>query len=151
MASDSSPRHTARYYWPHHFVLLPLALLLTFYAGRHYAAIAGSDSPLARVWFTLALLAVAVLGTLVLLRQHYALGLQDRLIRLEIRQRYFELTGQSLRPFEMRLTMKQLTALRFAPDEHLPRLVEAAANQQLAPSAIIEQIGAGYQPDTLRL
>ncbi|MBC7447411.1 MAG: hypothetical protein H7330_05075 [Hymenobacteraceae bacterium] len=150
MSSDPSSRHSARYYWPHHFVVLPLALLLTFYAGKHYADGAGSDTALARVWFTLALLAATVVGALLLLRQHYALGLQDRVIRLEVRQRYFELTGQSLRTLEARLTLKQLTALRFAPDEQLPRLVEAAT-QGLAPSAIIEQIGAGYQPDSLRL
>lgn len=151
MAANQSARHSLRYYWPHHFVVLPSALVLTFYAGRHYAGVAGSDTALARVWFTLALLAATVLGTIVLLRQHYALGLQDRVIRLEVRQRYFELTGRSLRSLEARLTMKQLIALRFAPDNQFPNLVEAAASQSLAPKAIIEQIGAGYQPDTLRV
>ena len=151
MAAETPVRHTLRFYWPHHFVVVPLALLLTFYAGIHYAKVAGSDTADARLWFTLALLAAAVLGTAILLRQHYALGLQDRIIRLEVRQRYFELTGRPLRPLETRLTMKQLMALRFAPDEVLPTLVEAAATQSLAPAAIIEQIGAGYQPDTLRL
>ncbi len=143
--------HTRRFYWAHHFVALPLALILTFYAGRHYAAVAGFNTPLARVWFTVALLSFLGLITLILLRQHYALSLQDRVIRLEVRQRYFELTGKSLRPYEDRLTLKQITVLRFAPDEQLPRLVEAAADQKLAPAILLEQIGSGYQADNLRV
>ena len=151
MAAETPPRHTAQYYPPHHFIVLPLALILTIYGGIHYAKVAGSDTADARLWFTVALLAVTVLGVVVLMRQHYALGLQDRLIRLEVRQRYFELTGRSLRPLEASLTLKQIIALRFAPDEQLPRLVEAAAAQGISPAAIIEQTGPGYQPDTLRL
>jgi hypothetical protein len=151
MATDSPVRHTRRWYWPHHFVVLPLALLLAFYAGRHYAGVAGDDSAVARLWFTVALLAAAVVGVVLLMRQHYALGLQDRVIRLEVRQRYFELTGRSFRPLEARLPMGRITALRFAPDEQLPALAEAAVAENLSSATIIERIGAGYQPDTLRL
>ncbi len=150
--SSSTPaRHTARWYAPHHFVLIPLALLTFGYAVRRYADVAGTDSDSSRLWFTVMLLGLLTLGTLVMMRQHYALGLQDRLIRLEVRQRYFELTSRSFRTLEPRLTMKQITVLRFAPDEQLPTLAEAAASQSLTPKAIIEQIGAGYQPDLLRL
>lgn len=151
MASPSTPRHTKRYYWPHHAVVLPLSAVITLYAGWKYVSIAGSDTVGARLWFALALLGGVVVGVVLLMRQHYALGLQDRVIRLEVRQRYFELTGRSLRSLEGGLSMKQLTALRFAPDELLPALVEEAASAQLVPGAIIERIGAQYQPDALRL
>jgi Family of unknown function (DUF6526) len=152
MAETPMPtRHTRRWYAPHHFVMMPLALVAFLYAVRRYIAVAGTDSDASRLWFTVMLLAILALGTLLLLRQHYALGLQDRVIRLEVRQRYFELTGRSFRALEPRLTLKQITVLRFAPDEQLPALAEAAASQSLPPQTIIEQIGAGYQADTLRL
>lgn len=146
-----NPRHSVRWYAPHHFVLLPLAAVLLLYAGRRYFDVAGTDTAGARLWFTLAALALALLATLVLLRQHYALGLQDRLIRLEVRQRYFELTGRTFRALENRLTMKQIMALRFASDEQLPALAEEAATQNTAPASIIARIGDGYQADPLRL
>ena len=151
MADSASSPHKLRFYWAHHFVVIPLALLVLLYAGRHYVGVSGSDDVFARIWFAVALLALTVLSTVVMMRQHYALGLQDRVIRLEVCQRYFEVTGRSLRPLEGRLSMKQIVALRFAPDAQLPALAEAAAQQQLTPQAIIAQIGAGYQPDLLRL
>ncbi len=151
MSAAAPARHTLRFYWLHHFVLIPLILVLTFYAGRHYSLVAGDNSAFSRLWFTIALLGAALLTTLVMMRQHYALGLQDRVIQLEVRQRFFELTGRSLKPLEARLTLKQIMVLRFAPDEQLPALAEAAAAEGLAPAAIIERIGAGYQPDLLRL
>lgn len=146
-----NPRHTLRWYAPHHFVLIPFVLVLLVYAGRHYVAIAGSDTSAARVWFVLAALALALGFTVLMLRQHYALGLQDRVIRLEVRQRYFELTGRSFRALEGRLTLKQIMVLRFAADEQLPSLAEEAAAQNIAPGTIIARIGDGYQADTLRL
>jgi hypothetical protein len=138
------------FYWPHHYVVLPAAVALAFYAGRRYNTTpSGADT--ADLWLVLAALAVTVTAVLLLVRQHYALGLQDRLIRLEVRQRYFELTGRSLRPLEERLKMGQLTAVRFASDAQLPALIEAAAAEQLTSTAIIERIGDSYQPDLLRL
>lgn len=147
----ASAHHTRRWYPLHHFVALPLSFVLLLYTVRRYAAVAGTDSSLARLWLTLAALAFLGLVLVMLVRQHYALGLQDRIIRLEVRQRYFELTGTSLRALEPQLTLKQFTALRFAPDEQLPALAQAAAAEKLAPATIIERIGDGYQPDPLRV
>ncbi len=144
-------RHSRQFYWPHHFVILPLALLMAIYAGRHYANVAGESDPTARLWFTVMGVAVVGLLTLLLLRQHYALRLQDRLIRLEVRHRYFAVTGRSLEPLEERLTLARIIALRFAPADKLPALVEAAMAESLTPAAIIARIGDDYQPDPLRV
>lgn len=128
------------YYPLHHFVLLPAALVLFLYSIRRYLAVAGDDSEISRLWFTVMLVAGVGLGALVMLRQHYALTLQDRLIRLEVRQRYFEITGQSLRPLEDQLQLKQLLALRFAGDDELPGLVQAAIREKLSSKDIQARI-----------
>ncbi len=133
-------QNTPRLYPPHHFILLPAALVMAFYTGRRYAAVAGDDSEISRIWFSLMVLAVVGLGVLVMLRQHYALTLQDRLIRLEVRQRYFEVTGQSLRPLEERLSLKQIMSLRFAGDAELASLVQATISENLPPKTIQARI-----------
>lgn len=133
-------KNTPMYYLWHHFVLLPAALILMLYSIRRYVAVAGNDSELSRLWFTVMLLAVVGFGVLAMLRQHYALTLQDRLIRLEMRQRYFEVTGQSLRPLEDQLQLSQILALRFAGDAELPGLVQAAAREKLSSKDIQARI-----------
>ncbi|TGE20797.1 hypothetical protein E5K00_20850 [Hymenobacter aquaticus] len=138
------------YYPWHHFVLLPAALVLAGYGIRRYLNVAGNDDEISRLWFTVMLLAVVGLGVLVMLRQHYALALQDRLIRLEVRQRYFELTGKSLRAWEPQLQMSQILALRFAGDAELPALVETAAKEKLSSKDIQARI-QDFQFDYLRV
>ena len=137
------------YPW-HHFVLLPAALILAIYGIRRYLAVAGDDSEISRLWFTVMLLAVVGLGVLVMLRQHYALQLQDRLIRLEVRQRYFEVTGQSLRLLESQLEMGQILALRFAGDAELANLTQAAIHERLSSKDIQARI-QDFQFDHLRV
>lgn len=139
MASSPTKNTPMVYPW-HHFVLLPAALILAGYGIRRYFDVAGNDTEIARLWFTVAGLGVVALGSLLLLRQHYALQLQDRLIRLEVRQQYFEATGQSFRPLEAQLTLKQILSLRFAGDAELPALTQAAIKENLSPKDIQARI-----------
>jgi Family of unknown function (DUF6526) len=148
--AEQPTKNTPMFYPWHHFVLLPAALILAGYAIRRYLDVAGSDDDIARLWFTIMGLGVVGLGVLVMLRQHYALQLQDRLIRLEVRQRYFEITGQSLRPLEAQLQLSQLLALRFAGDEELPGLVQAAIREKLSSKDIQARI-RHFQFDHLRV
>lgn len=127
------------YVW-HHFILLPALLVLAIYSIRRYASVFGDDSEDSRLWFTVMGLAVVGLGVLVMLRQHYALKLQDRVIRLEVRQQYFEATGQSFRPLESQLQLSQILALRFAGDAELPALVQAAIKEKLSSKEIQARI-----------
>jgi len=143
-------KNTLMYYPLHHFVLLPAALILTLYGIRRYVAVAGDDSEISRLWFTAMLLAVVGFAVLVMLRQHYALKLQDRLIRLEVRQRYFEITGQSLRPLESQLHLRQIIALRFAADAELPDLVQAAIREKLSSKDIQARI-RNFEFDPMRV
>jgi hypothetical protein len=60
--------------------------------------------------------------------RRFALIAQDRAIRAEENLRYFILTGK---PFDSRLRMSQIIALRFAPDDEFPALTKKAIEQNL--------------------
>ncbi|MGG4169008.1 DUF6526 family protein [Rossellomorea vietnamensis] len=63
----------------------------------------------------------------------YALQVQDRVIRTEENFRYYRLTGNEL---DGRLSLKQIIALRFAPNEEFPALVERTMVENLTPNDI---------------
>ncbi len=67
----------------------------------------------------------------------FALRAQDRAIRAEENFRHFLLTGK---PFDGRLRMSQIIALRFAPDDEFPDLAQKAANENLKSGAIKQLI-----------
>ncbi|MBC6699794.1 DUF6526 family protein [Hymenobacter puniceus] len=148
--TNQPTKNTPKFYPLHHFVLVPAALILAIYGIRRYLAVAGEDSEVSRLWFTAMALAIVGLGALVMMRQHYALKLQDRLIRLEMRQRYFEVTGQSLRPLESQLQLSQILALRFAGDAELADLTQAAIREKLSSKDIQSRI-QHFQFDYLRV
>lgn len=85
-----------------------------------------------------------------MLRQHYALTLQNRIVRTELRYRYFVITGTRLEVFEKDLSDGQLFALRFASDEELPSLVQLAISEKLSGKAIKKAI-VNWFPDHHRV
>ena len=143
-------KNTPQFNVLHHFIMLPASLVLAGYGIRRYLAVAGDDTEVSRLWFTVMGLGIVLFLALVLLRQHYALGLQDRLIRLEVRQRYFEVSGQRFAPLESQLTLKQILSLRLAGDAELPALAQAAAKEKLSPKDIQARI-TDFQLDTMRV
>jgi len=62
---------------------------------------------------------------------------QDRAIRAEENLRYFALTGKLL---DSRLTISQIIALRFAPDNELLALTDRALKENLSSTAIKKAI-----------
>lgn len=124
-----------RYYAPHHFIFYPVMLLVMgFCVGRSL----DNENRLIWIFLFLAFLSVTLLSFM--LRQHYALTLQDRIVLQELRYRYFATTGQRLEPYEDKLSKGQLFALRFAPDEEMPALLEKAIAENLDPKAIKQSI-----------
>jgi len=75
-----------------------------------------------------------------MLRQHYALTLQNRTVLLELRYRYLATTGQRFEPLEAELTDGQLFALRFAQDAALAALARKAIADNLSGDAIKKSI-----------
>jgi hypothetical protein len=63
----------------------------------------------------------------------FALKAQDRAIRAEENLRHFVLTGKLL---DSRLGVKQIIALRFAPDDEFTELARRSAEQGMSPDEI---------------
>lgn len=143
-------QNPVRYYPLHHFILLPLTLVMVIYTIRRYVGVAGDDSEISRLWFSLAAVTLLFFVTLVMMRQHYALTLQDRIARLEVRQRYFEVSGQRFAELEKNLTLAQILALRLAGDSELPTLAQAAAKENLSSKDIQARIN-DFQFDPMRV
>ena len=143
-------KNPVRYYPLHHFIVLPLTLLMVVYTIRRYVGVAGDDSEISRLGFSLAAVTLLFFITLVMLRQHYALLLQDRVARLEVRQRYFEVSGQRFAELEKDLSLKQILTLRLAGDQELPALAQAAAREKLSPQDIQARIN-DFQFDPMRV
>ena len=80
----------------------------------------------------------------------FALTVQDRVIRLEMRQRLTQLLPADLRPRLNELTPKQLVGLRFAGDEELPDLVRTVLADRLNDVRAIKRMVRNWQPDHLR-
>jgi hypothetical protein len=77
----------------------------------------------------------------------FSLGAQDRAIRAEENLRYYTLTGKLL---DNKLTLRQIIALRFAPDEEFVDLVDRAIKENLKPSTIKQSI-QHWKPDYNRI
>ena len=65
---------------------------------------------------------------------------QDRIIRLEMRFRYYLLTSARFEVKENQLSMRQIVALRFACDEELVALIERTIQEKLTPDTIKKEI-----------
>ena len=90
---------------------------------------------------------------LVLLMFHarlFALRVQDRVIRLEERQRMSRLFPEDLKPRIAEFTPGQLVALRFASDEELPALARKVLNEKLLDQKVIKQAVKHWRADYLR-
>lgn len=131
MAQQNYSNHI-RFYTPHHFVFYPVMLI--FIVVSAYFAWADEQNRILWLFIAAAFLAIALLSFM--MRQHYALTLQNRIVLMELRYRYFVVTGQRLEPLEEKLTEGQLFALRFAPDEELAELTQKAMNENLSPNKI---------------
>lgn len=116
-----------RFYSPHHFVYYPVLIL--FLVTSIYFAITSANQLL---WAFIAVVFVFLFCLAFMLRQHYALILQNRIVKLELRYRYFVLTGNRLETIEYKFTDDQLYALRFASDVEFLPLMDRALKENLS-------------------
>ncbi len=79
----------------------------------------------------------------------YTVGLQDRIILLEMKIRCAEVLPAGEDRKLARLSPKQVVALRFASDAELGELLERAVREQLSPRDIKKAIRS-WTPDLLR-
>ncbi|MHA8061629.1 DUF6526 family protein [Aquirufa beregesia] len=133
--------HT-RYYHLHHFIILPLAFFLLIWT----VVITLED--IVNDWLYLL---VGVLFVLIsFIARIYANKNQDRIIRLEMRLRYYQLTQLPFTPKENLLSIRQIVALRFASDDELLALIDKAIIKNLKPKEIKKSI-RDWQGDFMRV
>ncbi len=135
-----------RWYVPHHFIFYPI-LLTGLFCSIYFVCSVEAN---ALLWVAITFLLFLVLALSLLVRQHYGLGNQDRIVRLELRLRYYILTQKRFEEIESQLTFSQLAALRFAPDEEFIQLMQRALKENLSGDAIKRSI-KNWLPDTMRL
>ena len=80
----------------------------------------------------------------------FALTVQDRVIRLEMRMRLERLLPPDLRARIPELTVAQLVSLRFAGDEELATLTRQVLDEKLSSRKTIKRRVKNWQADFLR-
>jgi hypothetical protein len=99
----------------------------------------------------LAVLTSIALIVLAFYARIFALTVQDRVIRLEMRMRLKELLPAALQPRIHEFTRGQLVALRFASDAELPELAEKVLRDKIQDRAAIKQMVRDWEADHLRV
>ena len=95
------------------------------------------------------LLAIAFL-LLAFYSRIFALTVQDRVIRLEMRLRMQQLLPDELRTRIPEFSASQLVALRFASDAELPALAKKVLDDKLNDRKEVKKMIRDWQPDLLR-
>lgn len=139
--------HT-RYYPLHHFVITPLSLVFLSWSFFNLAEAYVDPTDLSyNIYLLIGALMIFLMPVIMRI---YALKNQNRIIRLEMRMRYFHLTGKSFSEWEKKLSLSQLIALRFAGDQELLPLMQKALDQNLNTKSIKKAI-TDWQGDYLRV
>jgi len=128
-----------------HFVLLPV-LLLTFVGAcvNLYRSLGDHERLYSAALIVVLCFCCAV--TAVFART-FPCRAQDRAIRADENLRHFAMTGKLLDP---RLTVRQVVALRFAPDDEFLALAKRAADEGMAPDAIKRAV-RNWREDSYRV
>ena len=136
-------RNHARYYPLFHFFAVPVLA-----ANAIWSLFGAFKRP---TWGTVfaGLVGVALVALAWSVRR-FALVVQDRIIRLEMRLRLRELLPADLVPRIPELTLAQLVALRFAGDRELPTLTRRVLDERLQDRQAIKRLITDWQGDTLR-
>lgn len=129
-------KNHSRYYPLHHFIITPLTLIFLGWTVN-ISNFDTSESTSESIYFLILALIIVLLP---LLGRTYALKNQNRIIVMEMRLRYFHLTGKSFYEKEKDLRTSQIIALRFAGDDELLALIDQAINKKLSNKEIKRSI-----------
>ncbi|WP_428329265.1 DUF6526 family protein [Mucilaginibacter sp.] len=137
--------HHSRYVTGYHFVLSAFLIIGTICAfvniwlqyAAHYDML---NSILIAVLFICGVMSFYYL-------RQFPISAQNRAIRAEESLRHFILTHK---PFDSRITMQHIIALRFAPDDEFVVLADRAAKEGLSPDEIKKEI-KNWRADNYRM
>jgi uncharacterized protein DUF6526 len=129
---------------PFHMFVLPVLLINIGGTIRHLVKAGISFNSVFGVLMALALFLLAFYARV------FALAVQDRVIRLEMRLRLAEILPAELRPRIPEFTAGQMVSLRFASDAELPALARKVLDDKLNDRKAIKQLIKDWQGDYLR-
>ena len=144
--ADTAPQsfeNHARFVPPYHMLTLgifALNRLWSLYRLVRYPAVGTAMTTL----LAIALILLAVYARV------FALTVQDRVIRLEMRLRMKELLPADLRGRIDEFTRRQLVAMRFASDAELPELCRTVLTDKVTDQKAIKKMIKSWQADHLR-
>ena len=117
----------------YHYVAVPISLALVPLAAVNLFIHFGLTA-------IILFIAMTMLHLAIFLAREYAKRNQDRIIRMELRLRYYLLTHQNLEEIEYQFTTGQLLALRFASDEELITMIRNPETREKTPEQIKREI-----------
>ena len=126
------------------FLVLPVLLLNLVQSAINWQAAHYSFAGLVGVLLAIALIRLAFFA------RTFALGVQDRVIRLEERLRYQQLLPEDLKSRIGDFTVNQLVALRFASDAELPALARKVLDGKMQDRKAIKQMIQNWKADYVR-
>ena len=135
-----------------HYFLIPLLLFnlaasvySVYFVARHEGGTFSLFAVIANLILATALIVLAFLARI------FALGVQDRVIRLEERLRYQQLLPEDLKPRINEFSIHQIVALRFASDAELPNLARKVLQEGLRSRKTIKQMIQNWRADSQRI
>ena len=141
--TPQSFQNHARYVPLFHFVALPILMLNLGWCGYHLAMAPGVGTTV-NALVAVALIIVALAGRI------FALTVQDRVIRLEMRLRMREVFPADLQPRIVEFTRAQMVGLRFASDAELAELARKVLADNIQSRTEIKKMVKSWQADDLR-
>jgi hypothetical protein len=144
MAEQQNYSNHVRWVPLFHFFVLPVLLGNFFTSVFRWRFLGFSWGWLIGMLTALALFILAVFA------RTFALKVQDRVIRIEERQRCERLLPAELKSRIEEITPRQFVALRFASDDELPGLVNKVLTGKISDTKTIKQMVKNWRGDYLR-
>ena len=139
-----------KFYPLHHFIFYPVTLALLVFSVVKLWNNINVNSEFVTIWAVISAIIVLIIVLSLMLRQHYALGLQDRIIINEFKFRYFALAGNRLESLPYQFSDAQIFALRFSEDEDLMELINNTIENDWSSSEIKQNI-KNWKADNKRI
>lgn len=133
---EQNYKNHRKFYPPHHFIYLPLLIALEIYGIYKIR----NDPEHQLTWILFSIVIFLLFYLAFMTRQHYALGLQNRMVMLEFKQRYFEIFGKRSDEVADQLRFDQIAALRFAYDDEFKELLNKAIEENMSGDEIKRSI-----------
>jgi hypothetical protein len=143
MAEQNYANHT-KWVPLFHFFVLPVLLINFFWSIYRWKVSSFSWDGL------IGMLTALALFLLSLLARTFAMKVQDRVIRMEERQRCERLLPEELQARLEEITPGQFVALRFASDGELPGLINKVLTDKIGDQKTIKQMVKNWRADYLR-